>query len=34
MHGGNEATATQLDTQLDSEADYLDVPTFLRKQAD
>jgi cell division protein FtsZ len=34
MHGGSEATASQLDAQLDSQADYLDVPTFLRKQAD
>jgi hypothetical protein len=34
MHGGSEATASQLDAQLDSETDYLDVPTFLRKQAD
>ena len=33
MHGGSEATATQFDAQLESETDYLDVPTFLRKQA-
>jgi cell division protein FtsZ len=31
---GGEATARQLDTQIDSEADYLDVPAFLRRQAD
>ena len=29
-----EATARKLDTQLDAETDYLDVPAFLRKQAD
>ena len=34
MHSGSEATASKLDDQLNSEPDYLDVPTFLRKQAD
>jgi cell division protein FtsZ len=29
-----EATARKLDAQLDTETDYLDVPAFLRKQAD
>jgi cell division protein FtsZ len=29
-----EATARKLETQLDAETDYLDVPAFLRKQAD
>ena len=29
-----EATARKLDAQLDAETDYLDVPAFLRKQAD
>jgi len=32
--GGGDSTARKLDTQLDPETDYLDVPAFLRKQAD
>ena len=32
--GGADSTARQLDTQLDPQTDYLDVPAFLRKQAD
>jgi cell division protein FtsZ len=34
LHGSGNSTASQLDAQLNSETDYLDVPTFLRKQAD
>ena len=29
MHSGSEATASQLDSQLDAQTDYLDVPTSL-----
>jgi len=32
--GGGDSTARKLDAQLDPETDYLDVPAFLRKQAD
>jgi len=32
--GGADSTARKIDAQLDSETDYLDVPAFLRKQAD
>jgi cell division protein FtsZ len=32
--GGADSTARQLDSQLDPQTDYLDVPAFLRKQAD
>jgi cell division protein FtsZ len=34
MSAGGDNTARKMDTQADAEIDYLDVPAFLRKQAD